>query len=201
MYGILRDMSFLQQVLGFLSFSRYAVVFVLCIVEGPVVMITSGFLYRLGQFSLLPLYFSMVGGDFVADLGWYAVGRFGAWPLIDRYGKYFNITPKIILRVEKRFKTYQNKILFISKITMGFGFALATLIVAGLLRVDFKKYALLNFLGGFIWTAFLIAIGYFFGNVYDVLAGPFKIIFVCFLVVGIIFGLRAINQYLIKKEI
>ena len=194
-------MNLLQNILGFLSFSRYAVVFVLCIVEGPIVMITSGFLYRLGQFYLVPLYFSMVAGDFVADLGWYAVGRFGAWPLINRYGKYFNITPQIIHKIEGRFKTYQNKILFISKITMGFGFALATLIVAGLLRVDFKKYVILNFLGGFIWTAFLLALGYFFGNIYYAVAGPLKIAFVILAAIVVVVGLWAINRYLVKQEI
>ena len=194
-------MHLLDDILGFLSFSRYAVVFVLCIVEGPIVMISSGFLYRLGQFYLVPLYFSMVAGDFVADLGWYAVGRFGAWPLIHRYGKYFNITPQIIYKIEDRFKKYQNKILFISKITMGFGFALATLIVAGLLRVDFKKYVILNFLGGFIWTAFLLAVGYFFGNIYYAVAGPLKIAFVVLAAIVVVVGLWAINRYLVKKEI
>jgi membrane protein DedA with SNARE-associated domain len=191
----------LQDILGFLSFSRYAVVFVLCIVEGPIVMITSGFLYRLGQFYFLPLYLCLMGGDFVADIGWYAVGRFGAWPLINRYGKYFNITPQIIYRIEERFKTYQNKILFISKITMGFGFALATLIVAGLLRVDFKKYALLNFLGGFIWTGLLLAVGYFFGNIYYALATPLKIAFVIIAPIAVVVGLWAVNQYLVKTKI
>ncbi len=194
-------MSWLQNILGFLSFSRYAVVFVLCIVEGPIVMITSGFLYRLGQFDFLPLYFSMVGGDFVADIAWYAVGRFGGLPLIKRFGKYINITPEIVYKIEERFKKYQNKILFISKITMGFGFAMATLLVAGILRVDFKKYALLNFLGGFIWTAFLMTLGYFFGNVFDSLVGPLKIVFVCLLVVVVIFGLQWINKYLVRKEL
>lgn len=193
--------SILQNILGFLSFSRYAVVFVLCIVEGPVVMITSGFLYRLGQFSLLPLYLSMVGGDFVADIIWYGVGRYGGLPLVRRFGKYINITPEIVLKIEKRFKTYQNKILFISKITMGFGFAMATLLVAGILRVDFKKYALLNFLGGFIWTGFLITVGYFFGNVYSSFAGPIKIAFIPFAVLVVVFGLWAINRYLVKTEI
>lgn len=110
-------MNWYHQLLDFLSFSRYAVVFVLCIVEGPVVMLTSGFLLRLGQFQIVPLYFSLMLGDFAADLVWYAVGRFGAWPLINRFGKFFNITPEIIIKIEKRFKTYQNKILFISKIT------------------------------------------------------------------------------------
>lgn len=194
-------MNWLQQLLGFLSFSRYAVVFVLCIVEGPVVMMTSGFLLRLGQFQIVPLYFSLMAGDFTADLVWYAIGRFGAWPLINRFGKFFNITPEIIVKIEKRFKTYQNKILFISKITMGFGFALATLIVAGLLRVDFKKYAILNLLGGFIWTAFLLVVGYFFGNLYDIVARPLKAVFIVTVIIIVTYSLWAINRYLVKTEI
>jgi membrane protein DedA with SNARE-associated domain len=142
-----------------------------------------------------------MAGDFVADLGWYAVGRFGARTLINRFGHMFNITPAVINKVEGRFKTYQDKILFISKITMGFGFALATLIVAGMLHVPFKRYALLNFFGGFIWTAFLLFVGYFFGNIYDSLIGPLKPVFICVAVVGVIWGLWAINRYFIKKEV
>src|SRR4051812_33199865 len=117
-------MPWYEQLLGFLSFSRYALVFVGCIVEGPIVMVTSGFLLRAAQFQLVPLYFTLMAGDFAADLGWYAVGRFGARKLINRFGHWFNITPEIITKIEKRFHTYQDKILFISKITMGFGFAL-----------------------------------------------------------------------------
>ncbi len=194
-------MSFYQQLLEFLSFSKYLVVFVLCIVEGPVVMLASGFLYRLGQFELLPLYLSLIAGDFVADIGWYAVGRFGAWPVINKYGKFLNITAEVVYKIEKRFKTYQNKILIISKLTMGFGFALATLIVAGLLRMDFKKYIILNFLGGFIWTAFLLTIGYFFGNAYETLVGPAKAIFIVALIIVVAWGLWAINRYLVRTEI
>lgn len=194
-------MSFYQHFLEFLSFSKYAVVFVLCIVEGPVVMLASGFLYRLGQFDLVPLYIALIAGDFVADIGWYAVGRFGAWPIINKYGKFLNITPEIIFKIEKRFKTYQNKILIISKLTMGFGFALATLIVAGLLRVDFKKYLVLNFFGGFIWTGLLLTLGYFFGNAYEALVGPARIIFLLALATIVVWGLWAINRYLVKTEL
>lgn len=191
----------LENIIGFLNFSKYAVVFLGCIVEGPIVMMTSGFLYRLGQFDIVPLYFSLMGGDFVADLAWYGVGRFGAGPIVNRFGKFLNITPEIISKIEKRFKTYQDKILFISKITMGFGFALATLIVAGMLRVEFKRYVILNALGGFIWTAFLLAVGFFFGDIYDRIQGPLKIVFVFFSILVVIYGIWAINRYLVKTEI
>lgn len=191
----------LEASLSFWHFSKYLIVFVLSIVEGPVVMLSSGFLYRLGQFQLIPLYFSLMAGDFVADLGWYAVGRFGARPLINKFGGFLNLTPEVIDKIEKRFKTYQTAILFISKITMGFGFALATLMVAGMLKVNFKKYAVLNLLGGFIWTAFLVAVGFIFGDVYSRIIGPARVVFVAALALAVIFGIRALNKYLMKKEI
>ena len=187
--------------MAWLHASRYALLFVGCILEGPVVMLTAGFLLRLNQFSFFPMYFALMAGDFTADMGWYAVGYLGARPLINKVGGFLNITPEIIDKIEKRFKTYQNKILFISKITMGFGFALATLVVAGMLHVNIKKYALFNFLGGFIWTGMLVAVGFFFGNVYDVLARPFKVVFVLAAMVIVVLGLRFINRYLVNTEI
>lgn len=184
-----------------LESSKYILLFVGAIVEGPVLMVASGFLIRLGQFDLVPAYFALLAGDFVADLVWYAVGYHGAGPLIRRFGKYINVTQEILEKIEKRFKTYQNWILFISKITMGFGFALATLIVAGMLRVSLKQYALLNFLGGFIWTAILLTVGFFFGNVYYLIAESFRLAFVILLAVAVIMGLWLLNRYLTKTEI
>lgn len=192
--------QFLSNLLALLGASRYIILFVGTIVEGPVVMLTSGFLYRLGQFDLVPMYIALMLGDFVADVGWYWVGYHGAGPIIKRFGKYLNITPAIIVKIEKRFKKYQTKILIISKLTMGLGFALATLIVAGILRVDFKKYIILNLLGGFIWTALLIVVGYFFGNIYELIGPRFKIAFAGFVAAAVIAALYYGNKFLVKKE-
>ena len=49
---------------------------------------------------------------------------------------------------------------------MGFGFALVTLITAGIVKIPFRKYLLLNTIGQFVWTSLLLAIGYFLGNFY-----------------------------------
>ncbi|MDB4939904.1 MAG: hypothetical protein JWO40_329 [Candidatus Doudnabacteria bacterium] len=185
----------------FIDHSKYVLLFLGCLVEGPLLMMSSGFLYRLGQFQLIPLYFTLVSGDFTADLGMYALGRYGGRPLVDKFGRFFHITPEILAKIEDRFHRYQNKILFISKITMGFGFAVATLIVAGMIRVPFKKYAILNLYGGFIWTAFLLSIGYFFGDVYTKFVGPYKIVFVIFILAFVFIGMRLLIKYLSKKEI
>src|SRR5271154_5557510 len=133
-------MILLQKLELFFNFSKYAIIFIGCIVEGPIVMMTSGFLWRFGQFDLVPMYLALMSGDFVADIGWYFVGRHGARGLIDRFGRYVGITDENIIRVEKLFQKYQNRILILSKLTAGFGFATVILMVAGMLRVPFKRY-------------------------------------------------------------
>jgi membrane-associated protein len=192
---------FSPNLVAWLQASKYILLILGCIFEGPIVMVASGFLYRLGGFDLLPMYLALVTGDFIADIGWYCIGRFGARNLVYRYGDKFGITPRNIEKIEQRFNKYHDKILIISKLTMGFGFAVVTLVVAGILEVPFKKYATLNLLGGFVWTAFLLVIGYFFGNIYASITGPEKIAFVCLALVASVIILRLANKYLIQKNI
>ncbi len=145
---------------------KYAVAYPLAVVEGPIVMILAGFLLRLGFFSFWPIYLILIAGDLTGDVVWYLVGRYGGRPLITKYGHWISVTPENVVRAESFFHKHQIKILFISKITTGFGFAIATLIAAGAVRVPFKKYILVNFFGEFIWAGFLLAIGYFVGHLY-----------------------------------
>lgn len=192
---------FFSQIISWVEASKYALLFVGSIAEGPVLTLTSGFLIRLKQLDAVPAYFLLVAGDFTADIVWYSIGRHGARKIINKFGNFFNITPEIISKVEKRFHTYHAPILFVSKITMGFGFGLATLLVAGMLKVPLKNYILLNLAGGFVWTALLLLVGYFFGNAYMLVAKPFRIVFLSLLIALVILSLYGINRYLVKKEI
>lgn len=191
----------LPNILAWVYASKYVLLFVGAMFEGPVLMVASGFLVHLGQLALAPVYIALVGGDFVADIAWYLVGYYGARSLVVKYGHFVNLTPEIIERIEVRFRKYQDHILLISKLTMGFGLALATLIVAGILRISLKRYAVLNLVGGLIWTAFLLAVGYFFGNVYTTLAEPFRIAFACVAILLVIGVFKFANSYLLTKEI
>jgi membrane protein DedA with SNARE-associated domain len=192
---------FFHNIINFLESSKYVLLFIGTIFEGPVVMVASGFLYKLGQFDFVPMYLCLVAGDFTADIGWYSFGRFGTRSAIFKYGHFVGITPKILEKIEVRFKKYHQKILIISKLTMGLGFALVILVVAGIFKVPFKNYVILNLVGGFVWTAFLVAIGYFLGNIFLLIPESVKIIFLCATIIAIIFGLKYINTYLKKQEI
>lgn len=174
---------------------KYFIAFPLAIVEGPIIMVACGFLLRLGTFSFWPIYFALVLGDFVADIGWYYVGFYGARKFAIRWGKYFSVRPDSLEKLEKLFEKHHDKILFISKITMGFGFALATLIAAGMARVPLKKYALYNFFGGFVWTALLIGTGYFFGHLYTLIDKSFKVAFLVFVGCSLLAAIYGSGKY------
>ncbi len=181
-------------VLWLLTF-RYPIAYPLAIVEGPVVMMISGFLVRIGFFSFWPIYLILMAGDLTGDVLWYLLGRHGARSFIDKYGRFLSLDEKNVDQAEQFFKDHQGKILFISKITMGFGFALATLIAAGAAKVPFKKYFVFNFLGQFVWTGILMAVGYFLGNLYVFVDKSLRWAFVIALIVICAFAIYGFGKY------
>jgi len=178
---------------------RYAIVYPLAIVEGPVIMLASGFLLRLGLFAFWPIYLLLVAGDFTGDLVWYAVGFHGARPLIKKYGHFLSITEKNIESAERLFHAHQIKILFLSKITMGFGFALATLIAAGAAKIPFKKYFIVNLVGEFIWTGILVAAGYFLGQLYTLVDTSLRWAFIGAMILIIVSALYGFGKFMRKR--
>ncbi len=169
-------------ILAWLVSYRYAIAFPLAIVEGPVVMIVAGFLVHTGFFEFWPIYLVLVAGDLTADIGWYFAGKYGGRPLIEKYGHFFDVTEANVERAETFFHKHQTKILFISKLTTGFGMAIAVLIAAGAARVPFKKYFTVNFFGEFVWAGFLFSIGYFFGQLYSLVNKGFQWMFLAALI-------------------
>lgn len=156
--------------------SKYLAVFVMTMVEGPVTSMTGGFLVHLGQMDLARMYFSAVGGDLLADIIWYFVGYHGASRALRRYGHFVGFTPEAMDKAKVLFHRYHVKILLISKLTMGFGFSLVTLITAGTLKIPFKTYVLLNLFGGLIWIGLLVTIGYLFGNIVEQIPEQYRIV-------------------------
>ena len=184
---------------------KYILIALLAIPEGPIVMAISGFLVRAEVLSLWPAYFALVIGDFVADIIWYFLGRRGGMKIVhSKFGKFMGLNEKNIMMTEKYFHKYHTSILFISKLTTGFGFAPVVLFTAGLVKIPFKKYCLLNFFGGFIWTGFLMALGFSFSHFFITIKdinGKIFLIGSALIILFIIYRIgRHIHQLIIKKN-
>jgi len=178
---------------------KYPLVFLGTIVEGPIMMVASGLLFRLGNFNFIYLYITLLAGDLFADILWYGIGRKAAEPFLRRFGHIFGVTQGVFERMEGIFRRNDTKILFVSKITMGFGFAIATVMAAGAMRVPFKKFITFNILGGFIWTAMLISVGYFLGGFYGYIADGFQWAFIVAVSVVAIAALYGFISFVRRK--
>jgi membrane protein DedA with SNARE-associated domain len=189
----------IETILGYLVTYRYVLIIPITVIEGPIVMVLCGFLLRFGTFDLIPLYVILIISDLVGDIGWYCVGRFWGLSFIKRFGKFFSITEKTLEKATALFHKHHNKILFISKITMGFGFALVTLITAGMAKVPFKKYLAFNVAGQFVWTAALLGIGYSFGNIYTSIDKGFRDVALVALIIIALAIVYGFGKYISKR--
>lgn len=186
--------SLIPNFLLVLTSYKYLLLFLAIVIEGPILMIASGFLIHLGFFKVIPAFLVILAGDLLGDVVWYYIGYFFAKPFINKYGKFFKLTPEVFEKAKELFHKYHVKILLISKVTIGLGMSLATLMAAGATHIPFKKYLALNLAGEVVLISILLSIGYFFGQVYNTIADTMKIYFV----VGIILVISISAYYFIK---
>ena len=180
-----------QAVIAIFLQYKYPALVALSFIEGPYVMMMSGFLIKLGVLTIIPAFIALSIGDLLADTVWYYVGYFFGNGFIRRFGKFFDLTPEGVESAKTLFSKHRKKILLGSKMTAGFGLSLATLISAGIARVPFGEYIALNFFGQLLWTTVMLIIGYSFGNLYVVIDNVLGKVFLV--------GLALITLYLLLR--
>lgn len=179
---------------------KYPIIFFLTLIEGPIMMTLSGLLLRVGLAQFWPIYFVLIAGDLVGDILWYGLGYYFGDALTTKYGKFFGLTPSIVEKTKAIFLNHGKKTLFLSKITMGFGFPLAFLVAAGVSKMSFKKFMGSLFFGQIIFTGLLISVGYFFGNLYVTINQDFKILSAVAFFAVLVLLMAGIKSYLKNRK-
>ena len=177
----------------------YAAIVLICFVEGPILTVLCGILISLAGLPVVPIYLALMLGDLIGDVAWYWIGRTAGHPFVGRFGTYFSIEEKEVSAVTKIFHKYHEKILIISKVTMGFGFAIVTLFTAGMVRIPFRKYFAINAIGQIVWTGLLLGIGYLFGDWYTTLDNVFGKISLVAGVILVVLALFGFARYMKKR--
>jgi membrane-associated protein len=150
-----------QQIFEFLRHYGYWIMLPLMIIEGPVVTIMAAILASLGAFNVFIVLILSIAGDMIGDIILYGLGHRYGMAFVRGFGKYMGITEKLVLRMEKYFERHGGKTIFAVKSTTGLCWA--TFTAAGIVKMDFKKFVKYSFLGGIVWSSFLVAMGYFYG--------------------------------------
>jgi membrane protein DedA with SNARE-associated domain len=149
-----------QQIFDFLSQHGYWIMLPLMTIEGPIVTIIAATLAALGAFNVFIVLFLSIIGDMLGDVILYGLGYKYGMGFVRRVGKYIGITENLVTRMEKYFTRHGGKTIFAVKSTTGLCWA--TFTAAGIVRMPFKKFVTYSFLGGIIWSSFLVIMGYFY---------------------------------------
>ena len=135
--------------------------FLLMVLEGPIASMVGAFLASLGYFNVFVVFFLSVSGDFTGDIILYYMGYFGGRPLLMKVEKFLRVKESLVAKIEDLFKRKGEKIIFYVKATTGLCFV--TFVLAGTVRMKLSKFAKFSLLGGLVWSAFLVTVGWFFG--------------------------------------
>ncbi len=140
----------------------YPIMLFLMVIEGPITTIIAAFLASMGFFEWQIVYIISILSDLIGDTIWYFIGFFGGRAILRKFRKKLRIKKSTIAYLENKFKTDGAKIIFYVKASTGL--SLATFMLAGAMKMNFRRFIQFSFLGGLLWSGFLVVLGYFFGE-------------------------------------
>lgn len=158
--------SFITHLFEFIDTSKYALLFFACFFEGTLAMVAGGLLWSIGAVAFWPMYLSLLAADISSDTCWYLLGRFGTRAFIEHWGHVFGIDHESLARAKRRFSRHDILIIILSKLTMGFGLAIPTLITAGTLRIPYPRFMTINTVGALVWVLAMVLIGAYVGEIF-----------------------------------
>lgn len=132
-------------------------------VPGETILLLASFL-AYSEHKLQMPYIILVGviAATIGDNLGFALGLYGGRPLLHRYQKTFRIKAATIARGEELFSKYGAITIFVARFIAGMRIVAGPL--AGVLRMDWRKFLLFNFLGATLWVAVISCVGYLFGR-------------------------------------
>lgn len=136
----------------------------MAIVEGPIIAVIAGFLCTtkfLNPFIVFPI---IVIGDIIGDSLCYALGRFGAPPILKNVVKRIGLHPENMQAIRSYFGANPTRTISLSKITLGVGFA--GIYVAGNSKIPYKKFISVCLLTSALQYVVYLSIGLLFGSAY-----------------------------------
>lgn len=163
-------LSLSQWSLDFLSQGGYLGIFLLSVADrltfqfipGEIIFSLLGFLISQARFDFGPALILTATGNFIGDVVIYFVSMKGGRKFIDKFGRYFLISHHELEHTEKLFERHGSKLIFWGRfvpIVVTF-----ISILAGLVKMNFRKFSLFTFLGSLPRNFILIFLGFKLGE-------------------------------------
>ena len=142
-------------------------------VPGETILLLASFLaYSEHHLSLPYIILAGIGAATLGDNLGYLIGYFGGRPLLARYQSLLRIRPQTVAQGEDLFERYGAATILVARFIAGLRVIAGPL--AGVLRMNWRKFALFNFLGAALWVTVVAGAGFLFGKHWERLVEVMK---------------------------
>lgn len=141
---------------------------VIIIIPSELILATGGILAGRGIFNFWMSFFVGLLGSVFCAIVIYAMGYFGGYPFVNKYGKYFFMKPEDIEKSDSWFGKYG-----LMAAAVGRNIPIVRTLISlpvGVARLSFKKFLLYTTLGSIPWTFVFVYFGYSLGNNWTILS-------------------------------
>lgn len=146
-----------------LGYGAYLLLVVLVALEGPVATLLAAVMAATGALNPVAVFVAAGLGNFMADTGWYTVGRVGQFHTLMRRWPSLQAYQSQIDTLENQMRDHAPKLLLVGKLSLGVAM-IPTLIAAGMARLSWSRFITVSLVGEIIWTGGLVLIGYYLAN-------------------------------------
>jgi membrane protein DedA with SNARE-associated domain len=135
-------------------------------VPGESVLLFASFLaYSEGTMRLPLLIPIAITACAVGDNVGYWIGVHGGRPLLERYQKFFRISPERLAKGEETFARYGAPTVFLARFIFGLRVFAGPL--AGVLKMPWRRFLVFNIMGAAVWATTICVVGAVFGRHWD----------------------------------
>ena len=182
----------LDQIIALVKDYRYWAIVPFALFEAPLMSIVIGFFAATGDLNLFRAFAIVVLGDSIGDTVLYVFGR---WlrPRLEGLGLHLNISAGRVQRVLDYFGKRDRRAIVISKLVHGVGFT--GLIVAGSIRVPYRRFIATCIIVTVSQSAVLAVAGMLAGRAYQSVAqwlGYLDFVVAAVALIGLFFAYRAL---------
>ena len=161
--------EFIDWVLATVNGWGYTGIFVLMALESTVlpipselVVIPAGYLAYQGKMSAGLIFLAATLGSLAGAFVNYAFALWVGRPFLERYGRYFFVRPALLHKTDAFFARHGAISTFTGRLVPGIRHLIS--LPAGLTRMNLLTFSLYTLLGAGLWSAVLIAMGWFIGG-------------------------------------
>jgi membrane protein DedA with SNARE-associated domain len=188
-------------VLQFLQTSGYGIMFLLMLVEGPIITYIAAFAASLGIFNIFYVFILSFFGNFIGDLFFFFIGRVSKEKTVENYENK-HINPTMMSRLKVYLERNPGKTIAVIKLTPFL--PIPGLILTGASKINLKKFVYYSAFINILYSLVMIVLGFYSGVAFLTIAkyvkyAEYLIAGTVLFVIGLVFLVRFFSKKISNK--